>query len=252
MAVVEYAALPLAFALMPFVVLKMAWTGDAQWPFIFAPLWPIVSVMLLLHIHGWIWPAKTLEARAKKAFPEIFGDTDQPSSQRSAAEARWHKRLVQWIVSPTIWRGAAIDSAGPCNPIDLRYIKDQSYLEARMAAAESNWWSRLWMFIWGITCGYGSNIWLWIGWSLLLALSFGTTYFAGGNRVIVMEAIPGRSMSWYTPFYYSFVTFTTLGFGDVVPMNWAGELIVTVEVILGYVMLGGLVSILANKLARLA
>ena len=50
--------------------------------------------------------------------------------------------------------------------------------------------------------------------------------------------------------YYSVVTFTTLGFGDIVAVtNWA-RLAVGVEVVLGYVMLGGLISILANKLAR--
>jgi hypothetical protein len=56
--------------------------------------------------------------------------------------------------------------------------------------------------------------------------------------------------SAWTPFYYSFVTFTTLGFGDVTPGNLGGEIIVTVEVVLGYITLGILVSILANKVAR--
>jgi hypothetical protein len=54
----------------------------------------------------------------------------------------------------------------------------------------------------------------------------------------------------FTPFYYSIVTFTTLGFGDVTPTNFWGEFWVTLEVILGYVMLGGLISIFANKIAR--
>lgn len=53
-----------------------------------------------------------------------------------------------------------------------------------------------------------------------------------------------------TFFYYSVVTFTTLGFGDIVPVNESLKLWVVIEVILGYVMLGGLISILANKLAR--
>jgi hypothetical protein len=50
--------------------------------------------------------------------------------------------------------------------------------------------------------------------------------------------------------YFSFVTFTTLGFGDITPIKWYAQIIVTIEVILGYGMLGGLISILANKLAR--
>jgi len=50
--------------------------------------------------------------------------------------------------------------------------------------------------------------------------------------------------------YFSVVTFTTLGFGDITPFNHAAEVWVMAEVILGYVMLGGLISIFANKLAR--
>lgn len=50
--------------------------------------------------------------------------------------------------------------------------------------------------------------------------------------------------------YFSIVTFTTLGFGDVVAASRAARVLVGLEVIVGYVMLGGLVSILANKLAR--
>lgn len=62
--------------------------------------------------------------------------------------------------------------------------------------------------------------------------------------------LPTSYESWFSPYYFSIVTFTTLGFGDVTPLNMAGEFWVTAEVILGYVMLGGLISIFANKLAR--
>jgi hypothetical protein len=50
--------------------------------------------------------------------------------------------------------------------------------------------------------------------------------------------------------YYSVVTFTTLGFGDIVPKSMEATWWVMVEVILGYIMLGGLISIFATKLAR--
>jgi voltage-gated potassium channel Kch len=53
-----------------------------------------------------------------------------------------------------------------------------------------------------------------------------------------------------TTFYYSIVTFTTLGFGDFVPRSLTAALFVMIEVVTGYIMLGGLISIFANKLAR--
>ena len=57
-------------------------------------------------------------------------------------------------------------------------------------------------------------------------------------------------MTFSSAFYFSIVTFTTLGFGDVITANRAARVMVTLEVILGYVMLGGLISIFATKLAR--
>jgi hypothetical protein len=47
---------------------------------------------------------------------------------------------------------------------------------------------------------------------------------------------------------------TTLGFGDITPKvdQWFLQIVVTIEVVLGYIMLGGLISIFSNKLARRA
>ncbi len=56
--------------------------------------------------------------------------------------------------------------------------------------------------------------------------------------------------TWFTPFYFSIVTYTTLGFGDIKPKTLAGELVVSSEVILGYTTLGLLLSVLAQNIAR--
>jgi len=45
------------------------------------------------------------------------------------------------------------------------------------------------------------------------------------------------------------VTLTTLGHGHVLPMTALGQVIVMVEVVTGYVMLGGLLTILSHKMA---
>jgi len=56
--------------------------------------------------------------------------------------------------------------------------------------------------------------------------------------------------TWFTPFYFSVVTFTTLGFGDVKPKTIIGELLVSSEVVFGFIILGLLLAVLAEKLAR--
>jgi hypothetical protein len=47
------------------------------------------------------------------------------------------------------------------------------------------------------------------------------------NEGIQQENI--RQSTWYTYIYFSVVTFTTLGFGDVTPLNAAGEVLLTVK-----------------------
>jgi len=164
---------------------------------------------------------------------------------------QWKINWLRRILHPTRWCGAVVDAVGRCDPLDLRYIKDQSWLEAKIEEAKKCWWKRFWMYLWGITCGYGTNIWLWIFWSAVIVLSFGATYWLGGDSLVqVLDQVARKS--WDTYLYYSIVTFTTLGFGDVVPTSCAGEAIVAIEVFMGYLMLGGLISIFANLLARRA
>ena len=62
----------------------------------------------------------------------------------------------------------------------------------------------------------------------------------------------GEHRTGISSFYYSVVTLTTLGYGDAVPASVAAQVLAMIEVVLGYVMLGGLLSIFANKMARRA
>ncbi len=52
--------------------------------------------------------------------------------------------------------------------------------------------------------------------------------------------------------YYSIVTITTLGYGDVVPASLPAQVLAVSEALMGYVGLGGLLSIFAQKMARRA
>lgn len=54
------------------------------------------------------------------------------------------------------------------------------------------------------------------------------------------------------PYYFSWVTLTTLGYGDVLPASTTAQAVVMLEVFAGYMSLGGLLSIFSNKMARRA
>jgi hypothetical protein len=83
-------------------------------------------------------------------------------------------------------------------------------------------------------------------------ISFGLAAIYGGIYRIFPNILDytGSARTWFTPFYFSIVTYTTLGFGDVKPANLAGEIVVSSEVILGYTTLGLLLSVLAQSIAR--
>lgn len=156
------------------------------------------------------------------------------------------------------------------NPLLKRHIEDQQFLHAyKEKPQKSLWrkgWHKAWRFLWWMTCDYGTSFPRWLLWSLGLAIFFGFLYADYGwfnwfSRWPAVQHIlakfnpqihiyPDGAHTLLTPYYYSIVTFTTLGFGDVIPANLSAQIVVTVEVLLGYVMLGGLISIFANKLAR--
>ena len=106
------------------------------------------------------------------------------------------------------------------------------------------------MWGWNVCTDYGRSL-LRVGLiGIGVALVFGAVFdrWEGMLRYDPCEI----AHSWLTPYYYSIVTYTTLGFGDVTPLTPTGQAIVIVEVIFGYFTLGVLVSILANKVARRA
>lgn len=52
----------------------------------------------------------------------------------------------------------------------------------------------------------------------------------------------------FDSFYLSIVTFSSLGCGDIVPINWIGQLIILINVVSGYIVLGIFIFLLTNKI----
>ncbi len=136
---------------------------------------------------------------------------------------------------------------GSKNPVLKRHIEDYQFVQA---FKEKSWFHK-WFFypIWKYTCDCGRSLLLWLIWSLGLVVIFSIIY---SSHLHWFKQSP--ELAWFDVLYFSVVTFTTLGFGDVTPHhgNVAAQSWIMFEVVIGYIMLGGLVSILANKLARRA
>jgi uncharacterized protein YjbI with pentapeptide repeats len=123
-----------------------------------------------------------------------------------------------------------------------RFIVDENYLkEFRDASPLNGFIYRVWL----MTSNCGRSLPRWFLWILLIVAVFGGLYS------LAWSGMDSRSdVSWLSPFYYSVVTITTLGYGDVVPVSTLTRLLAICEVFIGYVMLGGLLSIFNNKMAR--
>lgn len=84
----------------------------------------------------------------------------------------------------------------------------------------------------------------------IIATLYGLVYLADMTFGWGIMDYSNSAQTWFTPFYYSVVTYTTLGYGDVTANSLMGEILVISEVIVGYFTLGLLLAILANTIAR--
>jgi uncharacterized protein YjbI with pentapeptide repeats len=143
-------------------------------------------------------------------------------------------RHTDWVGAITI----NTDFAGAY--LARRGIIDQNYLhEFRSQSRRHEWIYR----IWWLTSDCGRSFTRWGACTLLFAL-----FFAGVYELVDIDY--GDSRSVLSPFYFSIVTLTTLGYGDVLPKSLAAQAVVVVQVLTGYGMLGGLLSMFSTKMSR--
>ena len=86
--------------------------------------------------------------------------------------------------------------------------------------------------------------------AFVVTMFFGFIFHLDSLLGLNFFEFPTSANSPLTPYYFSIVTFTRLGSGGITPLHWVGEIVLICERILGYVTLGLLLSILANKVAR--
>ncbi len=122
------------------------------------------------------------------------------------------------------------------------FAMDQNYLfEFRN---RSRWHRHLYR-IWWLTSDCGRSPLRWAILTLTLVVAF----------AFVLQSVAvdyGRYATPLSPLYMSVVTITTLGYGDAIPTSTAAQVVVMAEVITGYLLLGGLLSLFSNQMARRA
>ena len=123
-----------------------------------------------------------------------------------------------------------------------RFILDQNFLDEFRRQSR---WTNLLYGVWKATSDCGRSVLRWGLCTLGVVLLFTVLY-----SLVDMDY--GSYPTPLSPLYGSVVTLTTLGYGDVLPKSTTAQVIVMCEVVTGYVMLGGLLSIFSSKMATRA
>ena len=141
------------------------------------------------------------------------------------------------------------------DPLFVRDAKDQDYLDTLEVAIDETpspgWrrWKRFWFTAWSLI-DYGRSLGKLALGAFCVAMFFGVIFHLDSILGWQFFDLPASANSPISPYYYSVVTYTRLGSGGITPTHWIGEIVLVSERILGYVTLGLLLSILANKVAR--
>jgi uncharacterized protein YjbI with pentapeptide repeats len=139
------------------------------------------------------------------------------------------------------WIGVDIQGINLSGAYRLRrFVVDQNYLkEFRESSRAASWL----YYLWWVSSDCGRSLTRWGIWILVQTVGFAWLYAHVGVDF-------GPEPTLLSPLYFSVVTFTTLGYGDITPVTGLAQSIAMAEVLFGYVMLGGLLSIFSNLIAR--
>lgn len=170
----------------------------------------------------------------------------------------------------TDFRDVDTNGVGFSGAMDLeRYINDQQYL------IRFRYMHKMGYFLWNLLSNCGGSIWRVAFWALLAIVGFAALYgtlpwpnhapslvpdwlimhgpAVNPNAYGLANAMESSNLpGWAMWFFVSFDIFTNLGIRSTQPLNVVGVFLVFIETILGYVSLGLMISVFANKFARRA
>ena len=96
--------------------------------------------------------------------------------------------------------------------------------------------------LWSVLAGYGESLFRWAATCVVALIGFAAIY-AGFDLVSPVN-------HWFDYAYFSVVTFTSLGYGDIRPLGLWGKALACAEIMIGLVMFGLLLTFIGNRIQR--
>ena len=152
------------------------------------------------------------------------------------------------LPAPDLYRNFDVRGLRFSDPLFDQFVRQSEFIRRTEEAMSATWRGWIVFHLWALTCDCGRSLTRWLVTCAAFIIGFAALFQWWRPTGEPLVSLADRPTTPFTNLYFSMVTFSTLGFGDVTPRNWVGELAVMAEVFLGYVLLGGLITILAMKL----
>lgn len=147
----------------------------------------------------------------------------------------------------------AADDVGLMEEASHFYLKEKLMNRANLSPRQKAWWVSSAV---GLSCGYGERPSRVIALSSLVVLMFALGYALTGVKapegILVWDhsqSLGDRLSVFWSLVYFSIVTFTTLGFGEMYPIGWS-RLLACAEAFMGAFMIAVFVVVFVRKMMR--
>ncbi len=150
-----------------------------------------------------------------------------------------------------------VDVSGLSKPASADLKQYIIWYERLRARLEDKWSMRRFRAALAVLfTGYWNSLWVWALWCAFTVTTFAVLYswdyLVTGSDPSAVSLPIGRELAnpFWQCLYFSVVTFTTLGFGDVHPTSMYGMSLVMIEVVFGYVALGLFITMVGWRIQR--
>jgi hypothetical protein len=163
-----------------------------------------------------------------------------------------YRNIRNYSLAANCFREAKVEynNEGKHRESSAMYVKEMKCIKEG-----SRWWKNYLYWFWEITCNYGDSWLRFALWVFGILVFFACIYLPSRNDLgvfgIEFDNYPYSDYvgnDFLTALYLSISTFAS--FGDLKPVNDAGKFWVSFELLLGYLMFGVLITLVARKMTR--